>query len=146
MSEASTGHLNPDDEALYAGLQAIAAGAFPKRCATCGRMYQDVDDYVRQTGRVANGRSGLKQSFDDDGHAIVELFRNCVCGSTLMDCFNDRRDTSGAGLRRRTRFGELIDSLVVRGLERELARTELIKVLRGGQSTILRPVPRQQEK
>ncbi|MCK9987662.1 MAG: hypothetical protein AzoDbin1_04134, partial [Azoarcus sp.] len=42
-----------------------------------------------------------------DGQVIVELFRNCVCGSTLMDCFRDRRDTSEAGLRRRARFGEL---------------------------------------
>lgn len=128
--------MNDDD--LYAGLQEIAAGAFPKRCTSCGRSYVNTEDYVRQTGRVANGRSGLKQSIDDDGHVIVELFRNCVCGSTLMDCFGDRRNNSDAGQKRRTRFGELLDSLVARGLARELARTELLKVLRGEPSAILR--------
>jgi len=86
--------------------------------------------------------AGLKQAVDDDGQVIVELFRNCVCGSTLMNCFRDRRDTSEAGLRRRTRFGELIATLVDQGLERERAHAELLKVLRGEPSTILKARPR----
>lgn len=131
-----------EDAWLYAGLRELAADAFPKRCAMCGRNYASVEDYFRQTGRVAGGRSGLKQSYDDDGHVIVEVFRNCVCGSTLMDCFNNRRDTSEAGERRRARFAELLDSLTARGLAREIARAELLKILRGGTSEILRPAPR----
>ncbi len=134
------------DAELYAGLQAVAAGTFPKHCALCGRSYRDVDDYVAQTQRVGSGRSGLKQTMDDDGQVILELFRNCVCGSTLMDCFNNRRDTSEAGLRRRARFGELVDSLVAKGLERERARAELLNVLRGKRSALLRPVARTPEK
>ncbi|WP_211167388.1 hypothetical protein, partial [Aromatoleum evansii] len=122
---------------LYAGLRELAAGTFPKRCSACGRKYCDADDYIAQTQRVGNGRSGLKQAVDDDGQVIVELFRNCVCGSTLMDCFRDRRDASEAGLRRRARFGELIEMLVAQGLDRERARTELLKVLRGEPSTTL---------
>lgn len=130
------------DAELYAGLRELAAGAFPKRCPTCGRSYRDADDYIAQTRRVGSGRSGLKQAVDDDGQVIVELFRNCVCGSTLMDCFRDRRDTSEAGLRRRARFGELIAALVAQGLERERAHAELLKVLRGEPSTILKARPR----
>ncbi len=130
------------DDSLYSGLQELAANAFPKRCAICGRTYASVDDYIGQTGRVGSGRSGLKQTLDDDGEVIVELFRNCVCGSTLMDCFNNRRDRSAAGLKQRERFGQLIESLVERGLEYNKARTELLKVMRGEHSTILRPVPR----
>lgn len=133
------------DAELYAGLQEIVAGAFPKRCAMCSRTYESVDDYIRQTGRVGSGRSGLKQTLDDDGSVIVECFRNCVCGSTLMDCFSDRRDTSPMGLRRRARFGELLDSLVAKGLEPLFARAELLKVLRGEASSILRPVPRKSD-
>ncbi|MCC4114211.1 oxidoreductase [Aromatoleum toluclasticum] len=130
------------DAGLYAGLRELAAGTFPKRCATCGRSYRDADDYIAQTQRVGSGRSGLKQAVDDDGQVIVELFRNCVCGSTLMDCFRDRRDTSEAGLRRRARFGELIEILVAQGLERERAHAELLKVLRGEPSAILKAEPR----
>ncbi|MCK0507765.1 oxidoreductase [Aromatoleum anaerobium] len=125
------------DAELYAGLQAVAAGAFPKHCAVCGRSYRDADDYVAQTQRVGSGRSGLRQTKDDNGQVILELFRNCVCGSTLMDCFNNRRDTSEAGLRRRARFNELVDSLVAKGLERERARAELLNILRGKPSALL---------
>jgi len=59
-----------------------------------------------------------------------------------MDCFNNRRDRSAAGLKQRERFGQLIESLVERGLAHNKARTELLKVMRGEHSTILRPVPR----
>lgn len=128
-----------NDDELYAGLEEIAAGAFPKRCAVCGRSYAGVEDYVAQTGRVGSGRSGLKQSLDDEGHVVVELYRNCVCGSTLMDCFNDRRDNSEAGRRRRARFAELIEALVARGFNVGTARTELLKILKGGKSALLRP-------
>ncbi len=130
------------DAGLYAGLQELAAGAFPKRCANCGEVFADVDDYLRRTGRVASGASGLKQSHDEDGRVIVELFRNCICGSTLMDNFNDRRDTSAAGERRRARFSELMERLAVQGLSPELARAELLKVLNGEPSAVLRAVPR----
>src|SRR5574337_2046178 len=92
------------DGDLYAGLQELAT-TFPKRCTACGRTYRDMHDYLVQTRRVAGGASGLKQSLDDDGNVVVELFRNCVCGSTLMDEFRNRRDMTGAGLRRRARFG-----------------------------------------
>ena len=127
------------DEALFAGLRALLATTFPKRCANCGRTYVDEADYIGQTASVPGGASGLKQSRGDDDEVIVELFRNCLCGSTLMDCFADRRDASDVGLQRRTRLGELVDVLVTRGLDRQLARTELLKVLRGQPSTILRP-------
>lgn len=130
------------DDLLYSGLQELAAGAFPKRCAMCGRSYDSVDDYIAKTGRVGSGRSGLKQTLDEEGEVIVELFRNCVCGSTLMDCFSNRRDQSASGRRQRERFGHLITSLVARGLSSESARTELLKVMRGEHSSILRPVPR----
>ena len=75
--------------------------------------------------------SGLKQSLDDDGSAIVEVFRNCVCGSTLLEVFYDRRDQSPNGLKRRQRFGELLDKLVADGVAHDRARAELLKLVRG---------------
>jgi hypothetical protein len=129
----------PWDPILYAGLQAIAATSFPKTCHTCGRVYRDADEYFSATLPVGLESSGLKQALDD-GHPIVELYRNCACGSTLMDFFGDRRDVSPAGLLRRQRFGELIAYLGCHGVEAALARGELIKVMRGGQSEVLRRV------
>lgn len=120
------------------GLQALAESAFPKRCANCGRVYQSADDFLSQTRHIAADKSGLKSSTDDDGKVIVEVFRNCICGSTLMDVFNDRRDLSPKGLARREKFDELLEYLLQQGLDFDTARTELLKVLRGEQSEILK--------
>jgi hypothetical protein len=125
------------DPKLVAGLKALAASAFPKRCRNCGAVYEDVDDYVRRTEPISTARSGLKQSADDDGRTIVELFRNCTCGSTLMDFFGNRRDLSEAGARRRQRFTELHASLVGSGLDAAVAHAELLKLMRGEGSDIL---------
>lgn len=134
------------DLAFYRGLTALAEGTFPKRCFTCGRVYESVDDFLRQTGTVNGGRSGLKAVSDDDQHTVVELFRNCVCGSTLMDVFNDRRDLSPQGLHRRRQFDGLLDVLEARGIERGLARHELLRVLRGEHSDLLSALLRSRKK
>lgn len=75
--------------------------------------------------------SGLKQSFDDNNVAIVEVYRNCLCGSTLMDFFSDRRDRSEPSLRRRQLFERLLPLLQEKGMERAAARDYLLQVVRG---------------
>lgn len=127
--------LNESSE-LFKGLKALSDASFPKRCASCGQEYASVEDYVEKTEDVF-GKSGLKKGYDDDDKPIVELFRNCVCGSTLMDCFSDRRDVSEPGLKRRKMFGKLIDMLTSKGVEADTARVELMKVLKGEPSALL---------
>ncbi len=124
------------DRKIFAGLRALVESAFPKECKTCGRLYASADDFFRETDSV-NGRSGLKASENEDGSPLVELFRNCVCGSTLMDAFHDRRDRGERGLARREKFGAVLDQLVETGMVRERARLELLRVLRGESSEIL---------
>jgi hypothetical protein len=129
---------------FFKDLRALAVSAFPKRCANCGRVYDTAEQFLTETRHIAPDRSGIKSSIDDDGSTIIEVFRNCVCGSTLMDFFSDRRDLTEAGLARRKKFGELQTYLVAQGMEHATARNELIKVLRGGSSDILkkfRPPP-----
>jgi len=124
----------PDE--LYRGLRSFVEGSFPKRCANCGRVYASADDFVTQTQGMGHS-SGLKQSIDDDSRPIVELFRNCLCGSTLLGLFDDRRDMSGVGEERRAWFAGLIDSLEAAGLDRHTARQELLKLARGEDSALL---------
>jgi len=121
---------------LLKGLIALSDATFPKRCANCGAAYASVKEYVEKTEDVA-GQSGLKKGYDDDDKPIVQLFRNCVCGSTLMDCFKDRRDISEAGIKRRALFDNLINSLTRKGLSAETARKELRNVLQGEPSAVL---------
>ena len=121
---------------LFDGLKALSDASFPKKCGLCGQTYATVEEYVQKTEDVS-GRSGLKKGYDDDDKPIVELFRNCICGSTLMDCFNDRRDASDSGLKRRKLFGQLKELLTAKGIEGDVARSELLKLLRGESSPVL---------
>jgi len=125
----------PDE--LYRGLRSLIEGSFPKKCANCGRVYASADDFVKKTQGMGHS-SGLKQSIDDESKTVVELFRNCLCGSTLMDLFDDRRDMSTAGEERRAWFAGLVDSLEATGIDRRTARQELLKLARGEDSALLR--------
>lgn len=126
-----------DDNELFANLRALAESAFPKHCKNCGRTFETAQQFLLETSRITPQFSGLKQSRDDDGATVVEVFRNCVCGSTLMDCFSDRRDGSGANAGRREKFGRLISQLQSHGWSEEVARNELLKVVRGERSTLI---------
>lgn len=125
-----------DNQDIFSGLQAIAQMAFPKTCRMCNRVYASSEEYVRSTLAIA-GKSGFKSAEEEDGSVVVELFRNCECGSTLMDVFHDRRDTSEQGRARREKFGVVLEQLVRRGVEPSVARLEMLKVLRGESSKLL---------
>ena len=112
------------DDTRY--LRALVEASFPKRCRNCGVVYQTADDFLQQTRAT-----GLKQSRDDDDLTIVEVYRNCACGSTLMDFFSNRRDISTAGDQRRALFEEWLIHLEQSGMSRGEARAHTHKLLRG---------------
>lgn len=126
-----------EDEAFCRGLRELVDATFPRTCPCCGEVYADLRDYVARTQGMSNGRASLKQSMDEDGAVIVDLFRNCHCGSTLMDSFHDRRDASPAGQARRERFIALLEHLVRAGVDERTARAELQTLMRGGHSELL---------
>lgn len=128
---------------LFKGLSELAAGSFPKTCSSCGRVYQNIEQFLAETEAVGE-KSGLKSSMDEDDATIVEIFRNCSCGSTLLEFSKDRRDTSPQGLERRERFGHLLTTLVKRGLDEQVAKQELLKVVRGQQSELLQALLKQE--
>ncbi len=122
---------NSDASDDLRGLTATSHSAFPKQCTTCGRRFETVEAFIRETRAVGQGHTGLKRAIDDAGQPVIELFRNCPCGSTLMDCFNDRRDLSNEGLKRRQLFDRFFVLLQNRGMSAPAARVELLKILRG---------------
>ncbi|OPZ59590.1 MAG: hypothetical protein BWY87_00930 [Deltaproteobacteria bacterium ADurb.Bin510] len=119
---------------FYRDLEAYYVDSFPKRCSNCGRVFATAASFIAETEAI-RGTSGLKSGADDLGQ-VVELFRNCTCGSTLMDVFADRRDDSEAGLARRRHFAELQAILIGRGLSRDEARQELVLFFRGEPSRV----------
>lgn len=91
------------------GLKALPL-KFPRKCNNCGREYSSESDFLEKTQELRAGQSSLKQSEDDNGQLIVEVYRNCVCGSTMMDEFHSRRDRSPEGIRRRQDYDKLLAS------------------------------------
>ena len=90
----------------YKGLTALFTDMFSKKCNCCGKSFTDVQNFINQTVRVAKG-TGLQDTKDEDG-VIVELYRTCDCGSTLMLECKDRRDTSVEGQKRRHEYALFI--------------------------------------
>lgn len=122
---------------LFKGLKELTAAAFPKKCRNCGRVFLSAEQFFLETQDIKTSATCLKQSEDDDGAKIVDVFRNCPCGSTLMESFNNRRDLSAAGVETRRRFDELLLLLESKNIDKRTARAELIKVLHGEASEVL---------
>ena len=123
-------------DAWFAGLKALGRDDFPKRCRNCGRVFANEVDYFQQTQAIRPEITGLKAVVDDAG-PLVEVFRNCVCGSTLLVNCMSRRDDSLAGNSRRRLFNELLGYLVRHGVDRAQARIELLRVVAGERSAVL---------
>jgi hypothetical protein len=121
---------------LYANLTKLALGKFPKQCNYCGITYKTVDEFFITTLNIHPNRSGLKQGFDDDGEVIIELFRNCRCGSTLMDVFRNRRDMTAEGSERRKQFDQLVVRLGENGIQVMEAKAAILKWIRGQDSDL----------
>jgi hypothetical protein len=120
---------------IYEGLVALNEEMFPKVCGRCGQVFHSVDDYLHKTRRLFSS-SGLRR-YDEPNLSFVGLYRNCRCGSTLLGMFQDRRDESELGVRRRSRFQSVLDQLVEAGWDRAIAREEVEKILAGQKSALL---------
>ncbi len=126
---------------FYRNLTTLVDADFPKRCPNCGKFYADSHAFLTETTPVKDmsfhDRSGLFSLAGMRPVAAISVFRNCICGSTMMADFHDRRDLSEKGMQRRAHFDAVIQTLCNHGIQDEEARTELRKVLRGEDSTKL---------
>lgn len=120
---------------LYQGLQALVDAAFPKTCSKCGTSYPNLETFLGGTYSTISS-SGLKETEPGRNRPVVELYRNCHCGATLMEFFKDRRDDSEAGVLVRAKFAKLLDLLQHTGLSLATLRAELLLLMRGEQSEI----------
>lgn len=120
---------------LYQGLQALVDAAFPKTCSKCGTSYPNLQAFLQGTYSTISS-SGLKETEAGRNQPVVELYRNCHCGATMMEFFHDRRDDSESGVLVRAKFAQLLDMLQHTGLSLTTLRAELMLLLRGEQSEI----------
>lgn len=108
---------------------------FPRTCPRCQTLFSDEADFFARTSAIPHAGSDVRVIRDDDDvlrsmHAPVavylEVYRNCACGTTLMERFHSRRDMSENGLRRRQAFGEMLGMLEKTGCGRDEARHKLL--------------------
>lgn len=118
------------DEDVFSGLHELSKTAFPKSCGCCGRVFRDVAEFISTTTPATADSSGLKQDWDGAGHIFVGLFRNCSCGSTMLESFLNRRDVSEEGSMRRLQFQDKFDNLVATACLAETGRGEWRRRLR----------------
>jgi len=109
-----------------------SATDFPKSCPSCGRIYENFGDFIKNTAPTGDVPESQRS---------VDVTRICTCGSPVVVSSEFRRDTSESGLRRRYLFGELHDRLVEAGLPREEARTKLLLTLKVWRNEILTENP-----
>lgn len=124
---------------FYKDLRALEENTFPKNCPLCKKVYLSLDDFVLHTNNVMSSR-GLIEATRVEDEAMVALFRNCSCGSTLMVECKDRRDISKRGVTARMAFGNLMAMLKKAGVSTDVARQELLTVVRGGESETLKKI------
>ncbi len=121
--------------AIQRDLITIAKESFPKQCS-CGRSYANLDEFIAGTQSVEDGR-GLFIDEDYASGSVVDLLRNCACGSTLMVAFETRRDHSPSGDKCRTIFGRLHEFFTGCGLDGKVVRNELLRTSQGENSPVL---------
>ncbi len=124
-----SGTQNFRDE-LFAGLKLLAADAFPKLCTNCGATYGALSDFISGTSPVGDGSGLASQEVADDA-CQVALARQCRCGAEMLEYLDDRRRCHDVASKRRDLFDRLLQLLTEGGMASCVAKTELLKIMRG---------------
>jgi len=101
------------DQMWHTGLRARLDTSFPKKCMTCGRIFETAEQYFTETSDISEQDRGLKPFVDDDTSVIIEAFRNCPCGSTLMETFEESGENLAEVIAKRKREEEFAKSMLV---------------------------------
>ncbi|MBC7661058.1 MAG: hypothetical protein H7249_15275 [Chitinophagaceae bacterium] len=108
-------------------LQSRVKSKFPKDCRKCGKSYKSFEEFYYGTDEIVQGTV----SYPTLGSEFY-LHRNCKspCESTLVVIFNDRRDDTALGCRRREVFQDCLDKIAARTpIPCAAARTFLLGLL-----------------
>jgi len=106
--------------------------AFPKKCPCCGRIFATLQAFIDGSQSILD-TSGLREFVDGDLRSALELYRNCRCGSTLMEFCENRRDSSPSGAAARKLFARLLDEMASSGIDADTLR-RMFQASRSGQS------------
>jgi hypothetical protein len=98
---------------------------FPKKCFTCNKVFLTRDAYLKETQDLKNEKGGTQY---DPMFEMVQEYRNCICGSTMLIYSSNRRDESSVGEKRREIFAR---SLGKANHKYQLPIEDMLAVIRG---------------
>jgi len=125
------------DKYFYRKLHSAAGFAFPQDCPKCRKNFKNVEEFISKTKSV-EGVDRIFESHDPQQRKIIEIVRQCSCGKVILEEFYTRRDDSLEGIERRAEFSHYLDELCDAGMVCSVARTELLSVMRGKPSPLMK--------
>ena len=131
--------MKPDNstEKLAQGIRELVESSFPKPCSNCGRLFVSAEQFLSETRDLPTTHDNLIDQVEAHEQSLVDVFRNCTCGSVLMTEFSERRNLTPKGRKRRATFARMLKILEKKGVSTELAKSELIKATQGKRSELL---------
>lgn len=88
--------------------------------------------FLKETTIATNASSRIKVIREPNLEHVdvfLEVFRDCRCGSTLMEMFHCRRDLTEPGIRKREIFDTLLQGLKKSGYETADARMLVLEFI-----------------
>lgn len=112
------------------GIVRLSSAAFPKTCTNCFKVYEDELQFLVETEAIPHTGRNIREVKGelayDEPEEFIEVYRNCCCGTTMMEYFHSRRNLSQEGIRQRVMFARIQDALIREGYEKEEARTLIL--------------------
>jgi len=97
----------------------------PNVCPKCGAKYRNSDDFFAKTEEV----SSVIRKTESEKPIKINLECRCSICSYLFKINSDKgRDTSKEGVYVRSKFGEILEMLISEGMDREVAKNEVLKL------------------
>ncbi len=119
--------------AIQDQLYVVLMTRFPATCNSCKKCFKDPESFLEATHAMKR-RAVLEVALQRSEFAVMEHLKYCVCGAEIFK----RRDDSEIGDRKRVLFEMLLKQITAKGINLEVAKNELRKVLKGEDSETLR--------
>lgn len=107
----------------------MSSETLPVHCFSCGKEYKTLTDFIGLTTSVENEPALIEKKSGDQ--LVVQLVRLCSCGSEVLIRFQDRRDTSERGEKKRALFDRIQQQLMSEGVEKKEAHSEILNLIYG---------------
>jgi hypothetical protein len=109
-------------------LKAVDCMSFPGHCSVCGMAFGDAETFLKMTTAAFNDE-GVNETYDMEGHRVLDVGRFCQCGHLMVEEFRTRRDESLHGKIFRSIFSLRMRQMRSLGTEKSIAHDKLLDLM-----------------